>query len=206
MIINEYDEKNPHSDCCIPLKGITNSKMSFAVSADDVRQLTEAVASCNHPEKGMFLFASRAIKKGEVLTEGQKSSIMKRSFKDMVEFCQALEMVEDKKEYLQHCMPSGDGKIYEQSMESLYPFVNHSDNPNCKAHVERFTADHTRITARRAIARGEELTDNYDEIVGYEKHGGEQVMKDFLALCAKHGVEKRPSRLTLPPITVTIIK
>ena len=199
-------EKNPHFDCCIPLKGITNNMMSFAISANNVRQLTEAVASSNHPEKGMFLFATRAIRKGEVLTEGPKSNIMKRSFKDMVEFSQALEMVEDKKEYLMHCMPSGDGKIYEQSMESLYPFVNHSNNPNCKAHVERFTADHTRITARRNIARGEELTDNYNEAVGYEKHGGEQVMKDFLELCAKHGVEKRPSRLTSPPITVTIIE
>ena len=83
-------------------------------------------------------------------------------------------------------------------------FFSHSGEPNCDPRTKRFTAAEFRITALRAIARGEELTNDYDETVGYERHGGEQVVRDFLALCAEHGVEKRPSRLTLPPIMVTV--
>ena len=48
------------------------------------------------------------------------------------------------------------------------------------------------------------MTNNYDETVGYEKHGEEVAVREFLALCAEHGVEKRPSQLTLPPLRVTI--
>ena len=182
--------------------------MSFTVSAAaaDVRLYTEAVASCRHPEKGRILFATRAIEKGEVLAVEPRSSIVSRSFEDVAEFRRSLEAVEDKNEYLQHCCPSRNGKICEQSTEHWNAYFSHSDDPNCDPHTERFTADEFRITAVRHIARGEELTNNYDVTVGYERHGEEQVMKDFLALCAEHGVEKRPSRLTLPPITVTVIE
>ena len=179
--------------------------MSFAVRSDDVRRYTDAVASCRHPEKGRILFAARAIEEGEVLAIVPRSGIVARSFADMAEFRRALEAAGDKNEYLQHCCPAGDGKICEQSTEHWSAFFSHSGEPNCDPRTERFTVAEFRITALRAIARGEELTNDYDETVGYERHGGEQVVRDFLALCAEHGVEKRPSRLTLPPITVTVI-
>ena len=183
-----------------------NRDMSFAVRADDVRRYTEAVSSCRHPQKGRILFAARAIEEGEVLAVAPRSSIVARSFADMAEFRRALEAAGDKNEYLQHCCPAGDGKICEQSTGHWNAFFSHSGEPNCDSRTERFTAAEFRITALRAIARGEELTNDYDETVGYERHGGEQVVREFLALCAEHGVEKRPSRLTLPPITVTVIE
>ena len=61
-----------------------------------------------------------------------------------------------------------------------------------------------RITATRPIGAGEELTVNYDTSVGYEEFGSAAVVADFLALCALHGVEKRPSRLNLPPLRVIV--
>ena len=102
--------------------------------------------------------------------------------------------------------PAGDGKICEQSTEHWNAFFSHSDEPTCNPHTERFTADEFRIMALRDIKRGEELTNNYDETVGYERHGEDPVVKEFLALCAEHGVEKRPSKLTMTPIMVTVIE
>ena len=148
----------------------------------------------------------RSIQKGEVLAEEPMSSIMSYSFEDIDEFNHALEAARDKKEYLQHCMPSAGGKIYEQKMDHWYAFLNHCDNPNLEVHTKRFDAKNIMIKAIRDIIRGEELTGNYDEFVGYERHGREEIMIGFLALCEKHGVEKRPSQLTLPPIMVTGIK
>ena len=175
----------------------------FTVSAADVMLYTEAVASCRHPEKGRILFAARDIDKGELIAVEPRESIVARSFGDMAEFRRALEAAEDKNEYLQHCCPARNGKICEQSTEHLNAYFSHSNDPNFDTHW--FTTNEFRIMAVRHIARGEELTTNYDENVGYERHGGEQVMKDFLALCAKHGVEKRPSKLTLPPFMVTVL-
>ena len=194
--------------CWVQLgKSLANRKeMSFSVSAADVRLYTDAVASCRHPEKGRIIFAAKVIEEGEVIAVAPRSSIVARSFDDMEEFRRALEAVEDKNEYLQHCCPSRSGKICEQSTEHWCAFFSHSGDPNCDPHTERFTADEFRIVAVRRIEKGEELTNNYDESVGYERHGGEQVMKDFLALCEEHGVEKRPSKLTLPPLMVTVLE
>ena len=178
----------------------------FTVSAADVRLYTEAVASCRHPEKGRILFAARDIDKGELIAVEPRESIVARSFGDMAEFRRALEAAEDKNEYLQHCCPARNGKICEQSTEHWNAYFSHSDDPNFDTHTERFTTDEFRIMAVRRIARGEELTNNYDESVGYERHGEEKVMKDFLALCVEHGVEKRPSKLTLPPLMVTVLE
>ena len=48
------------------------------------------------------------------------------------------------------------------------------------------------------------MTVNYDTSVGYEEFGTAAVVAEFLALCALHGVEKRPSRLNLPPLRVIV--
>ena len=61
-----------------------------------------------------------------------------------------------------------------------------------------------RITATRPISIGDELTVCYDKIVGYEECGDDPVVRDFLSLCQEHQVEKRPSRLTLPQLRVTV--
>ena len=41
--------------------------LPFTINAADVRQYTEAIASCRHPDKGRIIFARREIAKGEVI-------------------------------------------------------------------------------------------------------------------------------------------
>lgn len=40
---------------------------------------------------------------------------------------------------------------------------------------------------------------------GYERHGGEDTVRDFLALCDTYQVQKRPSKLTMGPVMVDIL-
>ena len=61
-----------------------------------------------------------------------------------------------------------------------------------------------RITATRPISVGDELTLDYEKIVGLEENGDNPLVRDFLALCEEHGCEQLPSRLTLPPVRVTV--
>ena len=72
----------------------------------------------------------------------------------MAELRRALDEVADKNEYLQHCCPTGNGQICEQSTIHWNAFFSHSDDPNCDPHTERFTAEEFRVVAVRRIARG----------------------------------------------------
>ena len=61
-----------------------------------------------------------------------------------------------------------------------------------------------RITATRPISIGDELTLSYEKMIGYEECGDVPFVRDFLALCQEHQAVKRPSRLTLPQLKVTV--
>ena len=103
-----------------------------------------------------------------------------------------------------HSAPTGDGKICEQNCEHFNAFFNHAAQPNVLQMTERFTGSHVVLIAKTKIEKGEELTVNYDCSVGYERYGHEPMMQWFLGLCSNHGVEKRPSSLTMMPIKVDL--
>ena len=176
----------------------------FTVNQAETTVYSAFIGSVRHPEKGRILFALCDIDADAEIAAEPLTSIITKYFDDVHVFRQALEEVGDKNEYLQHCCPCGSGQICEQSTEHFNAFFSHSDSPSCSQNCDRFTTHVVRITANRAIAKGEELTVSYDESVGYEKHGDEPVMRDFLALCAEHGVVKRPSQLTMPPVVVVV--
>ena len=179
----------------------------LTVAESDLVKYTALIGSCRHPSKGQILFALRDITAGEVIAEEPLSSIAPRFFPSMQVLRDHLEKEvepKDRNEYLQHCCPAGDGTVCEQSTAHFNAFFSHSSSPNCFQDCDRFTKAKVTIEATRAIARGDELTVDYDSSVGYERHGNEALVRDFLALCADYGVEKRPSRLTLPPLRVEL--
>ena len=54
------------------------------------------------------------------------------------------------------------------------------------------------------ITAGDELCVDYNDSVGYERPDRGAHVVSFLDLCRVHGVEKRPSALTLPPARVVV--
>lgn len=67
-------------------------------------------------------------------------------------------------------------------------------------------SDQFTLTAVMDIHRGDELCVDYDDSVGYERTDRGEHVQRFLHLCRKYGVEKRPSRLTLPPAHISVLK
>jgi len=182
---------------------------SLSVNSSDVRVYTSSIASCRHPDKGRILFATRNIGKGEVVVEqtpSELAGIVRRYFENMEDLRQHMVHIKDKNAFLQHCCPNvGTGQICQMSADHFNVFFSHSSEPNCEINCQRFTPENfRRITATRPISIGDELTVNYDKIVGYEECGDVPVVRDFLALCQEHQVEKKPSRLTLPQLRVTV--
>ena len=175
-----------------------------SVAPSGVRVFSELIASCRHPAKGRILFARRALAAGETLAVCPMSEVISAYHPDMCAFEARLGAAADPAELLQHVCPAGDGRLCEQNVEHLNAFFSHAATPNIAQNVERFTAAELRLEALRDIAVGDELTVDYDESVGYERHAHEAHVAQFLELCAAHGVEKRPARLTLvtirPPI------
>ena len=171
----------------------------------DITHFTPTISSCVSPDKGRIVFAARDIFEGEEIALEPASAIIKRHFDSIDSLKQQLEHVADPNNYLQHCCPVGStGGLCEQSTEHFNAFFSHSSSPNLTQHCDRFTSREVSITANVNIKKGQELTVDYDSSVGYERHGQEPAVRDFLALCAAHGVEKRPSRLTLPALQIRI--
>ena len=132
-------------------------------------------------------------------------NVLSGGYASIKELKESLEKIEDKNEYLQHCCPrghGGSGGIAEQSTEHFNAFFSHSSNPKVAQDGAFFMAPEMRLTSKRHIEQGEELTVDYDKAVGYEAQGDHECIAEFLKLCEEHGVQKRPSRLTLPPVQV----
>ena len=67
---------------------------------------------------------------------------------------------------------------------------------------EFYTKSRWQLVARKDIVAGDELCQDYDQSSGYEVRGNERIVREFLAICEQYSVEKRPSKLTLPPVRV----
>jgi len=62
------------------------------------------------------------------------------------------------------------------------------------------------LTAAKHISKGDELCVDYDDSVGYERPDRGEHVRRFLHLCQRFGVEKRPSRLTMPPARIVVVE
>lgn len=166
---------------------------------------TTLIASCEHPDKGRLLIARQKISAKSVIELCLMSDVVKKYFDAWEDFLLALDAQKnDAAEYLMHCCPVGDGRICEQDIAHFTAFFNHSSTPNVVQIGERFVASHLLLVAATDIDVGDELTVNYDSTVGYEKYGHEEHVKQFLKLCDEHGVQKRPSALTMGPVKVNL--
>ena len=116
-----------------------------------------------------------------------------------------------RQELLMHSCPTGDGLIAVQRDTHFNAFFSHASPPlnNVNQVTQRYSTTTSAspcvsLTATRAIDAGEEFTVDYDASVGYEAHCDEPHVAAFLRIWEAHGVDKRPSRLTIPGARVEV--
>ena len=177
------------------------------VDKSDVTQYTSYISSVVHPIKGRILFANRNIKQGTIIASLSMKDIKLHLLSNIEQYKQHLKSknsIKDAIKCIEHSVLTGNGKILIPNNITWNNYFNHSMDPNIFITGEYYTKKHWDLIATKDIRKGDELTQDYNESVGYEVRENDKVMQQFLKICKDYNVEKRPSRLKLPPYKITI--
>ena len=177
------------------------------VREKDIVHYTDGIASVVDPEKGKLLFATKAFTKGSVIAHLRMIDIKAVALSNIDDFKMYLnnQTMEEAKRCIEHSVPTGNGQILVPKVDHWNNFFNSSSTPNVFSDCEYYTKQQWKLIACKNIEIGDELTQDYNQTVGYEVRNDEKIMRDFLNLCEQYNVEKRPSKLTLPPRKVKIV-
>ena len=184
-----------------------NTKETLTVQECDILHCTPNVGSIIHPAKGRLLFATKSIKKGDVImrvkTEDYALHLLP-NIDEYKEYLQSKENVEEIQHCLQHTIPTGEGKLLVPVASHWFNFANHSNNSSSiDTSSNFFTEDDWDIFATRDIEIGDEICTNYTKTVGYESRD-DMIIREFLELWGNYNVEKRPSKLTFHNVKVVL--
>mmetsp|Transcript_63569 Transcript_63569/g.150626 ORF Transcript_63569/g.150626 Transcript_63569/m.150626 type:complete len:187 (+) Transcript_63569:87-647(+) len=184
--------------------------MAVVVKQADVQACGDAMAIAPHPMKGKCLFALRDLKAGEVLLRTKLAEI-----RDDSKSCETIEQVRAllaslpdetaRQRILEHMIPTKNGIFLYPQPVGAHNYFNHEPTPNCEHRGNDWhSAESWETVTLRDISAGEELTVDYDHCSGYDCRIEEPKVAAYVALCAEHGVEKRPSVLTLPGSRIVV--
>lgn len=182
-------------------------KQTLIVNKQDVTHYTPLVSSCVHPMKGRILFSRQDINKGTVIASLSMDDIKLYLLPNIQQYVQHLKSknsIQDRKKCIEHSVPTGNGKMLVPNNITWNNYFSHSMDPNIFGDSQFYTKDNWDLIAIKDIKKGDELTKDYNQCVGYELRPNDKIMQKFLQICNEYGVEKRPSRLTLPPCKVRI--
>ena len=177
------------------------------VNEKDIKHYTSCIGSVLHPIKGRILFAKKSFNKNEVIAELNMDDIKLLLLPNIEEYKKYLKSKPNVKQIqkcIEHSVPTGNGKILIPNSSHWNNYFNHSMEPNVFTTGEFYTKQKWKHIAIKDIKYGDELTQDYNQSSGYEVRGNEQIVKQFLDICKQYNVEKRPSKLTLPPVKVKI--
>mmetsp|Transcript_41890 Transcript_41890/g.110961 ORF Transcript_41890/g.110961 Transcript_41890/m.110961 type:complete len:188 (-) Transcript_41890:198-761(-) len=177
------------------------------VQACEVTNLTDALATAPHPFKGNCLFARRDIKEGEILLHSNLDELREHTHTtvaDLEAYLLTLPNLQSRQDVLIHTVPAKDGTMFQPKSSDIHPLFNHARPGSCRHYNEYYTAPEWDTVALRDIPMGEEVCIDYDHSSGYEARSDEPHVQEYLELLDRYEVEKRPSKLTLPPAKFVI--
>lgn len=184
------------------------------VKENDIKAVTEAMAVAPHPLKGNCLFATRNIKKGEVLLHTVMKDITVTKHACVSDLQKRLQREPNQKaqtDVLEHVIPILDGTLWEPVLDDTHCLFNHARPCNALHLNHYYSKPEWDTVATTDIPKGTEICIDYDDSSGYERRPDEQKFQlqgfvaEYLKLLANYGVEKRPTALTLPPAMFEVV-
>ena len=155
------------------------------------------------PEKGTGIVTKEFIKKGDTIARWFPHD--RRTIDMVFDSLDALEArlettdAENAKFLLNHSWPTPEGKVVVGANGSIFGCINHSNPPTV---LHQFSESVWTTTANVDLNAGDELCFDYNLGSKYEVRKDE-IMRRFLSICDRYGVEKRPSLgMTKPPCRV----
>jgi len=152
--------------------------------------------------------------KGEVLLHSNMSDLTLTNHGTIADLEKRLQQEPDlkaKTDLLEHIIPILDGMLWEPKLDDPHCLFNHARPCNARHLNHYYSQAEWDTVAVRDIPKGEEICIDYDDSSGYERRPAEQesqlkgFVADYLKLLDGYGVEKRPSKLTLPPTKFQVI-